>query len=258
MTAAELLAECDARGIRLQALPADRLDVDAPAGNLTAEFVARLREHKAELLRLLADGSGGPGDPVAPRDAAPVIDPTGSAAAPAADRDAPICPACGSARIAQGQRWRWCIDCETRIGPPADRQDLTEADAIDSPERISGALVADPQDGGAAGSDDDHGGAPVAWQDLAAVRPSPAAPVPIPWPAAPTGFCLLLAPDELPPVPFRLNAWTTIQDTERFLRSLRADIERGPRGPRAFYGALQAELIELQQFALRWAEKGSA
>ena len=61
---------------------------------------------------------------------------------------------------------------------------------------------------------------------------------------------LLLAADDLPPVPFRLNAWTEVRDAGRFLRRLQADIRRGPNGPRAFYGALQADLLALQRFAL--------
>lgn len=132
--------------------------------------------------------------------------------------------------------------------PVIGSQNLTEGDAAHRPERIDGLPVA--------GSDDDDGGAPVARQNLAAVRPSPAAPVPIQWPAAAAEFCLLLAPGDLPPVPFKLNGWTTIQDTGRFLRCLQADIERGPGGPRAFYGALQGELIELHRFALQCIKAG--
>ena len=70
------------------------------------------------------------------------------------------------------------------------------------------------------------------------------------WPAAAADFVLMLAPDDLPPVPFALNGWTTITDAAKFLRSLRDDIAAGPAGPRAFYGAVQADLLELQRFAL--------
>ncbi len=42
-------------------------------------------------------------------------------------------------------------------------------------------------------------------------------------------------------------------DVAKMLRSLRADILRGPSGPRAFYGALQADLLALQSFALQAA-----
>jgi hypothetical protein len=199
MTAAELLVECDVRGIRLQALPGDRLDVDGPEELLTDDLLEALRGCKAELLMLLAGGSGDP-----------ATNEHGSVAGP----QYPTCPACGSVRIAHGLRRLWCIDCETDIGPVDGPQDLPEGDAEGRPERIGNA-----------------------------------APVPIDWPAAAADFCLRLAPGDLPPVPFRLNACTTVSDARRFLRSLQADIERGPSGPRAFYGALQAELIELQQFA---------
>jgi len=63
MTAAELLAECQARRIALQA-HGGQLDIDAPAGELTDELLQALRTKKAELLKLLAggpqDGDGGP------------------------------------------------------------------------------------------------------------------------------------------------------------------------------------------------------
>ena len=52
MTAAELLTECNARHIALQA-QGGQLDIDAPAGELTDELLQRLREHKAELLTML-------------------------------------------------------------------------------------------------------------------------------------------------------------------------------------------------------------
>lgn len=83
-----------------------------------------------------------------------------------------------------------------------------------------------------------------------APRPRSAGPVAVEWPGAAADFCLLLTPDDLPPVPFRLNGWTQVTDAEKLLRSLRADILRGPTGPRAFYGALQADLLALQRFAL--------
>ena len=97
-----------------------------------------------------------------------------------------------------------------------------------------------------------------AKQDLAAVaapRPRPAVPVAVVWPAAAADFCLLLAPDDLPPVPFRPNAWTEVRDAGKFLRWLQADIRRGPSGPRAFYGALQADLQALQRFALQASDR---
>jgi hypothetical protein len=88
----------------------------------------------------------------------------------------------------------------------------------------------------------------------AAPRPRPAVPVAVEWPAAAADFALLLAVDDLPPVPYRSNAWTETRDAGKLLRWLRADILRGPGGPRAFYGALQADLRELQRFALQAAD----
>ncbi|MCR9293451.1 MAG: hypothetical protein NXI32_12075 [bacterium] len=75
--------------------------------------------------------------------------------------------------------------------------------------------------------------------------------VSVEWPAAAADFCLLLTPEDLPPVPFMLNAWTEVRDADKKLRSLRADIIRGPNSPRAFYGALQADLLELRRFVLK-------
>jgi hypothetical protein len=54
MTAAELLAELNRRGISLR-VQGDRLELDAPRGALTPELRRALADHKAELLRLLAD-----------------------------------------------------------------------------------------------------------------------------------------------------------------------------------------------------------
>ncbi len=71
MTVAELLADCHARHIDLQA-HGGQLDVDAPAGELTPDLIAPLTAHKGELLALLADGA----EPVTvPQgDVAPAVD----------------------------------------------------------------------------------------------------------------------------------------------------------------------------------------
>ena len=50
---AELLTDCDARGIRLHPAGNDGLTIDAPQEALTPDMVARLKAHKAELLALL-------------------------------------------------------------------------------------------------------------------------------------------------------------------------------------------------------------
>ena len=93
---------------------------------------------------------------------------------------------------------------------------------------------------------------------VAAPRTQPTDPVPVQWPGAAADFVLLLTPDDLPPVPFRLNAWTEVKDAGKMLGRLQADILRGPSGPRAFYGALQRDLEELRRFAVGadefWAE----
>lgn len=83
-------------------------------------------------------------------------------------------------------------------------------------------------------------------------RSRSAVPVAVPWAGGAADFVLLMAPDDLPPVPFSLNAWTTITDAATFLRRLQADTIRGPSGPRAFYGALQADLLELRRFVLQF------
>ena len=100
-----------------------------------------------------------------------------------------------------------------------------------------------------------------AWQDVAAAaapRPRSADPVAVEWPGAAADFCLLLTADDLPAAPFKLNPWTEVRDAGTMLRWLRADILRGPSGPRARLGTLQADLLELQRFALQAAENGSA
>lgn len=158
-----LLTECEARGVRLELLPGDRLDVDAPAGMLTAELVESLRGCKADLLKVLARGVD---DPAASRDVA-VVDEDhgyGSVAAPdpskltmgnadpMIDPAALTCPACGSARIAPGKRRPWCLDCETDIAPVIGSQDRPMGDA---PERIGNALAGDR-----------HGASEGEWQEV--------------------------------------------------------------------------------------------
>ena len=50
---ADLLADCDAHGIRLTAASDVGLTIDAPQGTLTPELIGRLKAHKAALLTLL-------------------------------------------------------------------------------------------------------------------------------------------------------------------------------------------------------------
>ncbi len=49
----ELLAECDARGIRLSPDGDEGLSIDAPQNALTPDLLARLKAHKADVLALL-------------------------------------------------------------------------------------------------------------------------------------------------------------------------------------------------------------
>jgi len=50
---ADLLAECDAHGIRLALADSGGLEIDAPRDALTPELSARLKTHKGELLATL-------------------------------------------------------------------------------------------------------------------------------------------------------------------------------------------------------------
>ena len=56
---AELLADCDAWGIRLHPAGDGGLTIDAPQAALTPDIVARLKAHKAELLALLRPAPAG-------------------------------------------------------------------------------------------------------------------------------------------------------------------------------------------------------
>lgn len=214
-TAAELLAKCQARDIALQA-NAGHLDIDAPAGELLPELLQALRTRKAELLELLA---GDPQDLQAHGDAAGPV----TAGSDPQDSGADFPPVI--------------------MGPTFDR---TEREPLQVRGVDTHFLAHGWQDGS-----QDPAAAP---QATAGPRPRAAVPVAIEWPAAAADFALLLAPDDLPPAPFNLNPWTAVQDAAKFLRWLRADIRRGPSGPRAFYGALQSDLLALQRFALQAAD----
>ncbi|MDA1055008.1 MAG: hypothetical protein O3C40_31685 [Planctomycetota bacterium] len=70
------------------------------------------------------------------------------------------------------------------------------------------------------------------------------------WPAdvaAMADFALLLSVDDLPAAPFDFGPAETVVDAAKFLYWLRADVRRGPSGPRAMYGALQSDLRRLSQ-----------
>ncbi len=53
LTLTELLADCEAHGIRLAPTAQGGLEIDAPQEALTPERLARLKAHKADLLALL-------------------------------------------------------------------------------------------------------------------------------------------------------------------------------------------------------------
>jgi hypothetical protein len=55
---AELLADCDARGIRLHPAGDGGLTIDAPQAALTPDMLARLKCHKVPLLALLGPARG--------------------------------------------------------------------------------------------------------------------------------------------------------------------------------------------------------
>lgn len=55
---ADLLAECEAQGVRLALADGGGLGIDAPQDALTPELLARLKSHKGELLRLLVAAPG--------------------------------------------------------------------------------------------------------------------------------------------------------------------------------------------------------
>lgn len=50
-----------------------------------------------------------------------------------------------------------------------------------------------------------------------------------------------LGPEDLPKAPFPLDSNRTVVDVAGFTRALQADVARGPQGPRARYGSVQAD-----------------
>ena len=71
----------------------------------------------------------------------------------------------------------------------------------------------------------------------------------LPWPDSLADWVMLLAPDDLPER-FHLRQGVEVVDSTRFLASLRRDIGRGPSGPRARYGALQRDILNLHSALL--------
>jgi hypothetical protein len=63
-------------------------------------------------------------------------------------------------------------------------------------------------------------------------------------------FVQLLTPDDLPYPPFKLWTWCVVVDRTRFLATMQVDARIGPRNPRARFGALQADLLQLRNLLL--------
>lgn len=125
MTAAKLLADLRAQGIRL-AINGDRIHIDAPKGKLTPELRAVIVEHKAEILAILAaettstsiENASPPTPtplPTACPSAAPVPWRTELPPALSSLATSPTCPACGlimapsTVVFPYGRGW-YCVD----------------------------------------------------------------------------------------------------------------------------------------------------
>jgi hypothetical protein len=133
----ELLADCDARGIRLVPAGDGGLTIDAPKDALTPDLIGRLKSHKAELLAILRPAEGPGGLTAAPADDHPKRVASRPEASPEAIRwedciDPPDpCPKCGSLELWQSAagdlfgrtpgRWR-CLRCD----PPTTARRLAE------------------------------------------------------------------------------------------------------------------------------------
>jgi hypothetical protein len=66
------------------------------------------------------------------------------------------------------------------------------------------------------------------------------------WPAEVKALIDRFIISTVPESPFQLNAHTHVIDADLFYATLRRDIETGPNGPRARYGALQCDLMDLR------------
>jgi len=66
------------------------------------------------------------------------------------------------------------------------------------------------------------------------------------WPAETKTLLEWFAAAPAKEAPFHLSACVRVLDAELFYETLRRDIERGPRGPRARTGALRDDLSKLQ------------
>jgi hypothetical protein len=77
---------------------------------------------------------------------------------------------------------------------------------------------------------------------LAIASPAASPPTAHEWPTAAADYLLQLSVDDLPPAPFKLDTATTVVDPWKYLASLQDEIRRGPTGPRARNGSLQATM----------------
>ncbi len=71
---AELLADCDAHGIRLLLADDGGLTIDAPQDALTADLLDRLKAHKAELLTRLQSTADADNEGAVDSETTPLID----------------------------------------------------------------------------------------------------------------------------------------------------------------------------------------
>ena len=119
---AELLADCNAHGIRLALADGGGLEIDAPQGALTPDLIGRLKAHKGELLAILrpAVAPGRVTTTPAAREAEPAESRPG--AVPEAIRwedclDPPDpCPECGTLELWQTLSGNWrCLRCDPPI-----------------------------------------------------------------------------------------------------------------------------------------------
>jgi len=78
----------------------------------------------------------------------------------------------------------------------------------------------------------------------------------IPWEAWEQRGLAIMASD-LPPVPFTLRQGRYVNDIRRLFEDLHRDLRRGPEGPSAVSGELQADIEALEQLvAARKADQG--
>jgi hypothetical protein len=206
MTAAELLADCHARRIDLQA-HGGQLDIDAPAGELTPELLARLRDAKPELLAMLASG---------PQDLQPQ-EPDLPAAVPTDDDHDAAGWTEYTCRSTKSARCHPCRPSGVDVPLPGP---CPTCSSLERWQDAAGSLhcpTCRPPDPRAA-----------EWrQRVAAARARH--PVAKTWPLPGADDVLRLTPDDLPPVPWHFGG-LDCYDNGRLLNELRIDLTVIGRG----------------------------